>query len=276
MQGPANDTKSRYNISSAAKTLEVLFAFERTPAPASLQDLADRAHLTPNQTYRCLKTLQDFGLVRDLRTGYALTTALLRLAPHVPADPTLLEVAGPPLVGLRQRTGETVNLMALVGEGEETVCIATFPSAHSVRLVTQVGQRAPLHAGATSKAILAFLSPEAQASWLARLDQLPRFTDRTTMDPASLARELAEIRERGYSISDADYEAGARGVGAPIFGADGRPVGGLSVGGPNGRVTDAQIRLFGALAVEVAAAISHRLGHGVGSGPASLSAAGDR
>jgi len=260
MPDPTPAVHSRYAISSAVKTLQVLFAFEGTQGPTTLQELSRRAGLTTNQTFRCLKSLEDFGLVQEVRSGYALTPTLLRLTPSVLHEPLLIDVAETALLALRDDTGETVNLMALIGN-RETLCLATYPSPQSVRLVTQVGQRALLHAGATSKAVLAWLSESEQEDWLRMLPLLPRLTESTVLDPELLRSELAATRERGYSITDQDYEPGARGVGAPILGPDGRPIGGLSVGGPHERVDDRAIERFGRLAVEAAARISRRLGY---------------
>ena len=46
---------------------------------------------------------------------------------------------------------------------------------------------------------------------------LESFTDRTTVGPESLRRELARTVARGYSVEDREYEPDTRGLAAPVF-----------------------------------------------------------
>ena len=117
----------------------------------------------------------------------------------------------------------------------------------------------PLHAGAVPKAMLAWLPDDQQRSVLEGLNELPTFTERTYRDAAALAAELAAIRERGHSYSDEDFDASARGVGAPIFDASGAVVAGVSVGGPSYRIDDATLERFAALVRGAAHDLSRRL-----------------
>ena len=91
---------------------------------------------------------------------------------------------------------------------------------------------------------------ESDASREARLERL-----------ALLRAELALIRERGFSHSNEDFDADARGVGAAIFDASGNVVGGISVGGPSSRIDDALLAEFSQQISSVASLISFRLGH---------------
>ncbi|MCL6596445.1 MAG: IclR family transcriptional regulator [Firmicutes bacterium] len=250
---------SRYAVQSAVKTFEVLFAFRGADRPLAVPDVAQRLGMSRNQVYRCFKTLEAVGLVREGVRGFSLTEKLLELVPAL-ESPSLLSVAAPLLVQLRNQTGETVNLCTPVGQDEVEI-VASYPTLRSVGLLPRVGTRSYLHAGSVPKAVLAHLPAEAVERFLARLPSLPRYTDRTVIDPERLREELALTRERGYSISDQDFEEGARGVGVAILGPDGLPVGGLSVGGPAERLDDAALERYADLAMATAAAISRRLGY---------------
>jgi IclR family acetate operon transcriptional repressor len=126
-------------------------------------------------------------------------------------------------------------------------------------LVSILGRSLPLHAGAVPKAMLAWLPEHEQRALLDGLDELPVFTDRTYRDADALAAELEAIRARGHSYSDEDFDASARGVGAPIFDAAGDVVAGVSVGGPSYRIDDATLEHFAALVRGAAHDISRRL-----------------
>jgi DNA-binding IclR family transcriptional regulator len=249
----------RYTIAAAVKTLEVLFAFRDARGALSLTEVSSRAQLPRNQVYRCLKSLEAMGLLAEQPRGFALTPKLLELVPAIRGQ-SLLSAAEPAMHALQEATGETVNLVALLEAEDETVCLVSVPTRHGIGLLTRVGQRSGLHAGACPKAILAFMPVAVQERVLAGLKDAVRYTDATVLDANRLREELRETAARGYSITDEDFEAGARGVGAAIFGPSGGPVGGLSVGGPASRVDDEKLRRFGALAVEAAREVSSRLG----------------
>ena len=248
---------SRYTIVSAIKTLDTLFAFN-TAVPLSVEEIGQRTEQSRNQAFRCVKTLEEYGLIAERDGGYVLTPLLLTLLPALRHDP-LLSVAEPYLRELQNRTDETVNLIVRLNQ-KETIVLATYPSHHSIRLVTKVGQVALLHAGAVPKAILAFSEDEEREVILSMTEFLPSYTEHTVRDANTLRAELAQTVERGYSVSDQDFEPGARGVGAPIFNRAGIPIGGISVGGPVIRVTEDQMHEWGAVIRETADKISAELG----------------
>jgi DNA-binding IclR family transcriptional regulator len=252
---------SRYAIDSALKTLQVLFAFAEPPHALTMVEIEQVVGLSKNQVFRCLKSMEEFGLVRlDQEGKYRVTPLIRRLASAAENEPPLEEIALPVMIQLQQMTAETVNLCCLVEK--HSVIVARRHSRHGVRLNVRLGERTGLHAGASPKAMLAFLSAETQEEVISMLPSLHRYTDRTAQDRDLFRRELEETRARGYSISDEDFEPGARGVGAPIFGRDGNVVGGISAGGPISRVGPGQVELFGQLTVLAARRVSRMLGSG--------------
>jgi IclR family acetate operon transcriptional repressor len=132
-------------------------------------------------------------------------------------------------------------------------------STQSVRLISVLGRSFPLHAGAVPKAILAYLPEAERDAILDRLESLPAYTERTVRNRTQLAAKLAAIRERGYAQSDEDFDASAKGVGAPVFGPDGVVMGGISVGGPSFRMDDGTLDRFAQLVIAAAGDISRRL-----------------
>ncbi|MDI3270459.1 MAG: IclR family transcriptional regulator [Bacillota bacterium] len=247
-----------YTIQSVVKALDVLFAFREAPHAFTLAQLVKRLPFSKNQVYRCVRTLETYGLLRqDEEARYVLSTAIYSLAEAVHDEASLIRIAQPSLDRLARITGESVHLVGYVDGG--AVVLDRRDSPAGLRVSTRIGARTTLHAGAVPKAILAFLPPVEQETILAQLPHLPRFTPNTTTDPAQLANELEAIRARGYSISDQDYELGARGVGAPIFGHNQQVVGGISVGGPIGRIGVEKLRELGEMVAGEAKVISRQL-----------------
>jgi DNA-binding IclR family transcriptional regulator len=258
----AADERSPYVIASALRTLEVLRAFGRRPHRFGLADITILLGLERNQAYRSLKTLEAAGfLVATDDARYELGAAAARLSSAAMRfhSASVIDVAGPVLDRVSADTRETVHLF--VRRGQRAVCVDRRESPQSVRLMSILGRSLPLHAGAVPKAMLAHLPAAEREAVLASLDDLPSFTERTFRDRDALATELEVIRERGHAVSDEDFDASARGVGAAIFDADGDVVAGISVGGPSFRIDDATLERFAALVRAAAHDISRELAH---------------
>jgi IclR family acetate operon transcriptional repressor len=256
-----SEARPAYVIGSALRTLDVLKAFVDPPHRFGLADLVERLGLERNQLYRSLKTLEASGLLRqradDARFELDASLAALGAAAARAGSASLTDIARSHLDGLADATSETVHLF--VRDGDHAVCIDRRESPQGVRLASILGRSVPLHAGAVPKAMLAFLSEPEREAILARLVDLPRYTDRTERDGDALRAELARIREQGWSTSDEDFDASARGVGAPIFDGDGHVVAGISVGGPSFRVDDATLAHFAQLVRAATGSVSREL-----------------
>ena len=256
------DEKNPYTIASAYRTLEVLKVFVRPPHQFALNELVKLMGIDKNQLYRSLKTLEQANFIAVAEDGrFALTSLVhdLSAASTQPVEKSVVEVAQPFLDDLAKTTNETVNLF--VRSGDLAVCVDRRDSAQPVKLTSVVGMSVALHAGAVPKAMLAHLDETVQTEIYKTLPALPRYTAKTVLDTETLKRELALIKARGYSVSDEDYDASARGVGAAIFDEKGEVIGGISVGGPSFRVDKATLEAFGRLIVQAAGEISKRMGY---------------
>jgi len=118
------------------------------------------------------------------------------------------------------------------------VYVAQVPSAHSMRMFTEVGRRVQAHCTGVGKALLSQL-PDEQVLELLRRTGMPARTPRTHTDPHALIAELHEIREQGWAVDDAEQEVGVRCVAVPVLGAPARAA--VSVSGPSGRITAGRV-----------------------------------
>src|SRR3546814_7973210 len=89
---------------------------------------------------------------------------------------------------------------------------------------------------------------------------MPRFTEKTIVDPAALRCELARIRERGWAVDDEEHTVGMRCVAATIHNEHGEVIAGVSVSGPSVRVTETRLGELGARVVQAANAITEQIG----------------
>jgi DNA-binding IclR family transcriptional regulator len=139
----------------------------------------------------------------------------------------------PTLEELHDRTGETVVLSVYDARGRGALCVDRIEAAHPLRLSLEIGSIIPLHAGASSKALLAFLGDAVLDAVLAA--PLEHLASRTITDPDVLRREVATIRRRGWAFSREETNEGAWGVAAPVLGPDGIAVAVIDVVAPTAR-----------------------------------------
>jgi DNA-binding IclR family transcriptional regulator len=136
-----------------------------------------------------------------------------------------------------------------------------------LRVTSQVGRSLPLHAGASSKAILAFLPRDRWPEAVGR-GPLSPFTEKTMVNRQALWKECERIRTLGYAESDEEVLLGARGVAAPFFDERGAVAGSIAVAGPRQRFQGQALRLAAENVVREARTLSCALGCPDGVSPA--------
>lgn len=144
--------------------------------------------------------------------------------------------------------------MIFVLDGLEAVCIAQREGLGLMDLTARVGHRYLLHAGAATKAILAFQPDEFVDAVVAK-HGMPAYTKHTITDLPTLKIRLAQIRQVGFAFSNEDVQAYASAVAVPIYNRDDRVTAAMCVSGPNDRFT-AEKR---AHAVAILAAVCDRI-----------------
>jgi DNA-binding IclR family transcriptional regulator len=152
---------------------------------------------------------------------------------------------------LARRTGESVSLGLL--SFDRIVLVARKEAAHSLRLVVRVGDAVPPLRSAMGRVMLAHLPPARQEALL--------HADGIDGSRPVEHTELRAMRERGYADDEGGFAVGLRCIAVPFFGADGDPVGGISVAGPSARFTGARVKAALPALIEEARAISREMGY---------------
>jgi len=161
--------------------------------------MVEALKLPRTTVYRILNTLQHHDMVRRSDDGtLRLGPRLLALAARALGsadDYDLASLSIPHLQALSEQTGEGSKVSVLDGDG--VLVVAAVQGSRDYALTVVPGQRLPLHAGAASKVLLAFL-PKPQLQGLLG-PPLAGYTSRTIRDPHRLSVELARIRRQGYA-----------------------------------------------------------------------------
>jgi IclR family acetate operon transcriptional repressor len=238
------------------RALAVLGVLADASQPMGVTEIARRVGLPKSVVHYHVSALVRNRYVEarpDRR--YGLGYAALRLGRGNYSNLELRARALPHMRTLHHDTWETVTLSVLVGR--ERVYVDQLVSPQEIKLAVELGRPFPLHAGASGRAILAFLADDAREALLA--EPLERVSPHTVVDPGGLRALLETVRASGLAISRSERQEGAASVAAPVFDNHG-VAGAISVCGPEYRFDEASLGRYGPLLRTASVELSHELG----------------
>ncbi len=247
-------------IAGIERALDALSLFAESSSPSlGVTEIAQALGLSKAVVHRILASFRAKGFVEldETTRRYSLGPRILFLGLTYLDRIDIVQVARVAMAELCSLTEETATLS--LRSGDQRVYVDQVTPSRDVKMSVALGLPYPLHAGASSKAFLAFLTPAEVDAYLSG-PALTALTPKTVIDPRKLRKELAAIREAGYAQSFGERMEGAGAVAAPVFGRDGTPAGVISVCGPIERFR-AEADKAAALLLEHTRDASQRLGH---------------
>ncbi len=256
-EAPVNDGPARTgkNLSQTVlKALAIIEQLASEPRSFSAQEVAKGCAISRPTSYRLLSTLATGGYVTVGPHGqYRLGTKFIVLSKHILNNLDWPSQARPILNDLAEQTQETVHLGLL--DGGEVLYVDKVESPQSVRMVSTIGMRNPLHCTAMGKAMLAQMEPERRERLLAAQPLAAR-TAQTITELGLLEEHLQQVCSEGVAIDDEENESGIRCIAAPIVARRGAVVGAVSISGPAYRLPIETLRTFAAPLIDAARRIS--------------------
>ena len=175
-------------------------------------------------------------LQRSSQDGrYRLGPMALALGTRSSQRHELRRLGHPILKRLAELTGETALIFELAPTGDSLICIEQIESHHGLRLVSDIGVRMPMIAGASGCAVLSFLGEEDRSKVIS--EAFASAGRRAPVSRVALQRKLQQTRKTGYARSVEETTKGACGIAAPLFDASGAVVGAIAISGPTTRLT---------------------------------------
>ncbi len=225
----ANDTNR--SVTAIERAIDVLFLFTNAKRPLGVTEIANEIGLSKAVVHRILTSLRERDLLAtDPETRrYALGPSVLQIATAYREQLDIRELALEEMRQLSAATNETSTLS--VRHGNRRVYVAQITPPREVKMTVPIGGSFPLHAGASSKALLAWLSEGEINLYLAN-HPLEALTNTTIVKVTELRTELKTIREQGFAASLGERHADAGSVAAPVLDHNQTPQAVISICGP--------------------------------------------
>lgn len=246
-------------IHSVAKAIHLLDLLTASAQPVSLTELYQQTGWPKSTIHGLLSTMRESGLIEQNANGkYWLGIRLFEYGCAVSNAWDIGAIARPHMQKLSDALGESVFLSVL--DRAAVVTLAEEESRASLRVVSEVGARLPIHCTSQGKLFLAY-STQAEARRILTRTALPAHTTHTLTNYEQFLPELARIRSQGYAVETEEFKPGLRSVSAPVRNAAGEVVyalGCIGIGRPgyNDDPSEAAQKLCAA-----ALAISRQIGY---------------
>ena len=214
--------------------------------------------MSKTTVHRLLTTLENKRFItRDKATGlYRLGLRFIEMASLVLQDVELHRWSQPYLQRLSQEYGETVDLSIL--DASHVIYLEVIESPHRLKLAAAVGQRLPAYFTASGKALLAYMPADQVRKIIG--ENLTEYADSNPVSIPDMLADLKATAERGYAISEQEYEKDINAVAAPIFDSEKRPVASIAIVGPSFRLTRDRLPLLGEALRKMTETISKEVG----------------
>lgn len=229
------------------RTLGIIEFLATRPEGAALAAIADHLDMPKSGCHRLLGELVEEGWVRPVGDAgrYALTMRVAALGLGFLAASGVVDVAQPFLDRLAEETGELVRLS--VWDGTRLTWVAKAQGARSgLRYDPDQGQEARLSCSSSGLALLSRLGDDDALTLVARqgFGRRDEFGPNAVAGPSDLIAALAEVRQKGWSLTEETFTAGMTAMAAPIVAADGQVRGAVSLAGPCVRFKPERIESF--------------------------------
>lgn len=245
------------------RTFAILDCFTEHQPEWSTTDVARQLHLPIPTVHRILTALASHRYVSqdEASKRFRLGPAALQLGARARQVVDLRSLSLPTLRRLSEDSDETALLTVLTPEGDGTVCLERVETAQPLRLSVTPGRELPLHAGASQKALMAFMDPATRERVLA--SPLEPLCHNTITDPQDLRADLERIRAMGWASSSEETNVGAWGIAVPVVDDRDLVVCAVGIAGPTPRLVpdrvDDLVTRIHASASEIAEALGHHV-----------------
>jgi IclR family transcriptional regulator, KDG regulon repressor len=201
----------RYQAPIVKKAFDILKAISRSEKGLRISDISLDLDISKSTVHGITAALEEQGAIirnKDSKR-YTIGLTLMELGKAAYERVDITNAARPAMENLMEQCGESVFLG--IRNAHHVTVIDIVESRKDFKISSPIGTALPFLAGAVGKAFLSAM-PASEAAAYLNTHPLPRFTDRTIVDPAAYLAELKTVRSLGYALDDEEYIAGVRAV----------------------------------------------------------------
>ena len=252
---PVNEEAASRGTERVLSILEYLGRFRKGQ---SASEIARSLSLPVNTVGRITETMCNRGWLyrREDDRRFVLTNRVADLTRPVVNDKSLTMCAWDALRNLRDRTGETTQLVVM--SDKKCLILEQCISDQPIKVSGKVGMRVPSYSCAPGKSILANLPKQELEEYLNHVT-LKKFTPRTLNTIAALEKELEKVKESGFAVDLAEGLEGIHCVSAVILDDYQYPVGAITTIAPTFRLPEERFKEIGTHCLEAAREIKNKI-----------------
>ena len=217
----SREANGKYQVPAVVGAISVLNELSGTGESGATQtELVQTTGLSKSTMHNLLSTLESHGFVRrDANTRhYRLGPALIPLGNEATRQVKLVRTTLDRVAPMAAEHGLSFAVAQPVDE-QQLRKISRFYPPGDVHVGITVGSSYGPMDGALGKVLLAAMD-DSEARRLIKARKLPAHTRATITSPDTLIEEIEEVRQRGWSVSQGEYNEN-HAVAAGIRGADG-------------------------------------------------------
>lgn len=233
---------------ASVRALSVLKLFSVESPVWTAEEIAGHLKTSMSTVYRHLAALTDAGMVTATVAGrYTLGPAIIQYDRQIQLTDPLLLVARPVMTELIEYAPMNSVILLCRLFHDSVLCVHQVAKGTTAAAVSyERGKPMPLFRGATSKIILAFLSPRALANFYGRHEGAIRDA-KLGSDLEEFRANMRTLRRSGHSIARREVDRERIGIAAAILDGQKRVLGSLSYVLPEAAADDRMITRLASL-----------------------------
>lgn len=254
LQAPLNKT----SVPALDRSVVILDFVSSSETPPTAAEITKALALPRSSAHGLIAALVTHGLLsKNTAQRYTISGHVMRWANGFLAQQNIVSLFSTDVAGSPELSAYSLTLT--YREERDVICLACHNGASRLGFTFHIGLRLPAGFAATGKAILSTEDDETvkklfENTWYAPL------TPHSIADKTALLKELAETRQRGYSVDDRQIRDGMFCIGVPIFDHNGQARYGIALSMQRTDADEQTIKHIGNRLRQHADALSRRLG----------------
>jgi len=201
-------------VPAIEKCFSILGLLAEAKDPLGISDIAKALNYNRSTVFNIAYTLTDLGILEKKgQNKFHFGTHLYILSRSAIKRSELINTIHPYLEEINRK----IRMMVFLGirSGLRAIILDKVDSTFDIRVMSEVGMRIPLLAGAGGKALLSLL-PDAEIDKILSQNKLKQFTPFSCTNQRKYKAIIQKTREEGIAFDMEEYIEGIRALAVPL------------------------------------------------------------